>query len=158
MTTAPKTSTELKLIDWYSDASCRDTGEGGLFAYAVWSLSEAFESMAGPVLDSFPQLLSGDVLAAARGPEAAHFEQTNRDYGQLQREADFDHMELEIYRAAPVTPVVVFLGATDASLFSESYGEYFAVDSSTLTREGVALISALEAVYGAATFLTFLDT
>lgn len=152
----PKASTELDLVAW-DYANYDGTGEGGLFAYAVWSLTDVFAGP-GPVLNSFPQLTNADVLAGAKGAEAARFEAAQRNLSRLRRNTSLDELELEEFRTAETTPVIVFLGATDTSLYSEYYGEYFAVDGATLTERGAALIAGLEAVYGPATFLTFLDT
>ena len=156
MNTSPNSSTGLDLVAW-DYANYDGTGEGGLFAYAVWSLTDLFAGP-GPVLNSFPQLKNDDVLAGAKGAEATRFEAAQRNLERLRRNTSLDELELEEFRTAETTPVIVFLGATDTSLYSEYYGEYFAVDGATLTERGAALIAGLEAVYGPATFLTFLDT
>lgn len=158
MATTAKTSTELNLVNWHGFSGYEGTGEGGLFAYAVWSLGEIFNSLSGPVLNSFPQLTSADVLTGIHGAEARRFQAADQNLSQLRANAPLDGLELEEYRTAPKIPVAVFLGATDSSLFSEYLGEYFSVDALKLTEEGERLIDALEAVYGPATFLTFLDT
>lgn len=155
--TTPKTSTELDLVSW-DYANYQGTGEGGLFAYAVWSLDEVFNSLSGPVLNSFPQLTQEDVLAGVKGAEAAYFWKRADNLQRLRYSFSNDELELEEFRRAVKTPVTVFLGATDSSLYDESLGEYFAVDRENLTDRGLTLITALEAVYGPATYLTFLDT
>lgn len=157
MNTTPNSSTGLDLVNWYGFPGYEGTGEGGLFAYAVWSLIDLFAGP-GPVLNSFPQLTSADVLAGVNGEEDYLFQAADRNLARLRSTTSLDELEFEEFRAAPKVPVSVFLGATDSSLFSEDLGEYFSVDVMKLTEKGDRLIDALEAVYGPATFLTFLDT
>lgn len=145
----------MDFVNWpHDDEAYRDSGEGGLFAYAVWPEAE-MKCFA----DVSPQMPAPDVLVDATGPLAIDFraqrsivnsdEYSDSDEGYTAKEFD-----LQISTGA-----VVFLGSTGASLFREYGGSYFHVTAEALTVDGRNVVDALTAAYGAEpTFVTYLDT
>lgn len=145
----------MALINWpeLGEASAyRDSGEGGLFAYAVWApqKDECF-------VDVRPAMTVPDVLVRAVGPEASEFTEQSKEYNSLVSGRDMNYYEATL-RSLASFGTVVQLGSTGASLYSEQAGDYFYVTREGLTEAGLALIETLEAVYGEATFVTYLDT
>lgn len=116
-----------------------DSGEGGLFAWAVVrSTSDnepATRAEGGCNVDVHVVLSQPDVQVS--GPDLW----TNHD----------DYSFGESVTAA------VFLGATSHSLYSSESGNYFTVTPDSLTDEGKAIVAALSVV-GKVELLTFLDT
>lgn len=145
----------MTFVNWpHDDEAYRDSGEGGLFAYAVWP-----ESKMACFGDVQPQMPAPDVLVDATGPLAIDFraqrsivnsdEYSDSDEGHTAKEFD-----LQIS-----TGSVVFLGSTGASLFREYGGSYFHVTSAALTDAGRTVVETLTAAYGSEpTFVTYLDT
>jgi len=143
----------MNLVTWpasdYDGFGYRDSGEGGLFAYAVWPAQDGECSV-----DVRPQMPLADVLVSARGPLHEDFEDQRRSY-HYDSKADY---EVQMYRLQEEAGTVVFLGSTSASLHDEGNG-YFEMTADSLTPEGLAVVTALSAAYGTeATFVTYLDT
>lgn len=139
---------------WDPDFGYRDSGEGGLFAYAVWDLPAETDC----VVDTHPALGLGDVRVAAHGPLRPDFEEQdvrNRsaDWGTAESYSAHEH------HVEASFGTVVFLGSTGGSFFSEHRGEYFSVTAEDLTETGTTLVATLSTVYGSEpTFVTYLDT
>jgi hypothetical protein len=144
--------TLLNWPDWSKDSGYRDSGEGGLFAYAVWAAPKAECSV-----DVRPSLFKGDVLVNAIGPLRAEFDAQERRYRNGSSGADVNYKDLTLSTAVTLG-TVVFLGSTAGSFFDDRSGEYFIATETALTETGIAVVSNLEAIYGEATFLTYLDT
>lgn len=141
------------LVNWptYNDLNWRDSGEGGLFAYAVWDTVKA-----DCMVDVHPTMGAGDVLVQANGPLRRAFDDQYNDYSM---DRDYTDYRAHWARHLVTAGTVVFLGSTGGSFYSDAQGEYFNVDYVDLTAEGVRIIDTLNAVYGQkATFVTFLDT
>lgn len=142
----------MQLVNWpgsYDDSEYRDTGEGGLFAYAVWNLPPKNEC----TVDTAPALAKADVLVDAIGPLFTDFAHQSRG---LSRTGDFD---LDEHNSEISLGTVVFLGSTGASLYDEHDGDYFKVVRESLTEDGTKLVNTLTNHYGTEpTFVTYLDT
>lgn len=145
------------LVNWprWDDERYRDSGEGGLFSYVVWDSEEANCS-----IDVFPSMGMGDVLSSVKGPLAESFRLQESDYASFSNSNDGTTSWEEIhYNTQVPLGTVLFLGSTRGAFFEDSIGEYFAVDESTLTPEGSALVRSIsEAMGSEPTFLTYLDT
>lgn len=123
------------IINW-SAPGYTDSGEGGLFAYAMW------ETPGECVILSSPSIQFSDVLVHAEGPLAEDFIEADRHY--------------QISASFPATSIVL-LGSTGESLHSDD--GYRQVTRDNLTSEGQTLVDTLSVVYGSdPTFVTFLDT
>ena len=149
------------LVNWpswnYEDTDdWRDTGEGGLFAYAVWSNDTKHEC----VVDVYPRIGVADVLAGVRGPLSGEFYNQNSEFSGAMNEVFRDRTPAEVvyYETQIAVDNVLFLGSTSGSWFADYLGEYFTVDTEDLTDEGRNIINAISALYGEPTFLTYLDT
>ena len=142
------------LVEWGNGSinDYRDTGEGGLFAYAVWSTPKAECFM-----DVHPMLPAGDVLVDAIGPAGNDFTDAQKKLSSSYGHSDADHYKV-FMDTSTVTGTVLFLGSVNESLHSESVGEYYRVARDTLTVEGGTIVDAISASYGEPTFLTYLDT
>lgn len=145
----------MTFVNWaHDDEGYRDSGEGGLFAYAVWP--EPKMTCFG---DVHPQMPAPDVLVDATGPLAMEFRAQRSnvdadDYNDSNEGYSAKEFDLQIS-----TGTVVFLGSTGASLFREYGGSYFHVTSESLTDAGRIVIETLTAAYGSEpTFVTYLDT
>lgn len=145
----------MVFVNWpYDDENYRDSGEGGLFAYAVWP-----EAKMACFSDVHPQMPAPDVLVDATGPLAIDFRAQRSiinadDYGDSDESYSAKEFDLQIS-----TGSVILLGSTGASLFSERGGSYFHVTSEALTNAGRIVMEALTAAYGSEpTFVTYLDT
>lgn len=139
-------------VNWNFDTH-RDTGEGGLFAYAVFPKPEKFECF----MDVHPTINHWDVVIAAVGPMSADFREAEQIfYADMSK--PLDERPDNWLEAAVQIGAIVFLGSTNASLWSENEAHYFTVTRDTLTGKGVAMMDALAAVYGEPTYVTFLDT
>jgi hypothetical protein len=145
----------MTFVNWPVDNEAyRDSGEGGLFAYAVWP-----ESKMACFVDVHPQMPAPDVLVDASGPLATDFRSqrsnvNDSDYSDSDESYSAKEFDLQISTGA-----VVFLGSTGASLFREHGGSYFHVTSEALTDVGRTVIETLTAAYGSEpTFVTYLDT
>lgn len=155
--------TKLNLIKWPSIAVegnepiYRDTGEGGLFAYATWSLENVKQDC---FIDVAPSMNFGDVRIASVGPDEKLFRWQTKNYEELSNSNQtFQEQQEKLISNTVLTMGAVFLGSTSSSLFDDNTGEYFIVTESALTSEGLAIIKALEGAYGAkATYSTYLDT
>lgn len=156
--------TKLNLINWPSpgfiggsEPVYRDTGEGGLFAYATWSLENVKQDC---FIDVTPSMNFGDVRVASVGPDEKLFRWQTKNYEELSNSnRPFDEqIEKMISNTVPAMGAV-FLGSTSFSLFDDKVGEFFIVTEDALTEEGLAIVKALETVYGSkATYSTYLDT
>lgn len=145
----------MTFVNWpHDDEAYRDSGEGGLFAYAVWA-----EPKAECFTDVHPQMPAPDVLVDATGPLAIDFraqrsivnsdEYSDSDEGYSAKELD---LQISVGAA-------VLLGSTGASLFREYGGSYFHVTADFLTDAGRSVVEALTTAYGSEpTFVTYLDT
>lgn len=144
--------TLLNWPTWSEDSGYRDSGEGGLFAYAVWDTPKA-----DCYMDVHPSLFKGDALVRADGPLRGEFDEQVRDFTNEMSRADFDYDRATLSSAVTLG-TVVFLGSTSGSFFDDRVGDYFTASRDSLTEAGLTVISALEAIYGPATYLTYLDT
>lgn len=140
-------------VNWpgFSDPEWRNTGEGGLYAYAVWDdvAKECF-------VDTFPRISVADVFIAAHGPLSSDFGEQYRRYAH---DHDYTDYEARDHRHEISFDAVLFVGSTIGSFYSDHAGSYFSVDRIDLNPEGLRVIETLEAVYGSkATFVTYLDT
>lgn len=144
--------TLLNWPNWSEDSGYLDTGEGGLFAYAVWASPKS-----ECIVDVHPNLFMGDVLVQADGPLRSEFSAQRREFMTGVNGADFNYERL-MFSSAVSLGTVVFLGSTGGSFYDDRAGAYFTASRNSLTDAGLAVISALEAVYGPATYLTYLDT
>jgi hypothetical protein len=145
----------MTFVNWpFDDEAYRDSGEGGLFAYAVWP-----ESKMACFGDVRPQIPAPDVLVDATGPLAIDFRAqrsniSENDYSDSDEGYSAKEFDLQVSVGS-----VVFLGSTGASLFSERGGSYFHATSEALTDAGRTVIETLTAAYGSEpTFVTYLDT
>lgn len=141
--------TLLNWPDWSEDSSYRDSGEGGLFAYAVWDAPKG-----ECIVDVHPTLFTGDVLLRADGPLRSEFDAQRRNFNTGSG-SDYDRLMLS---TAVTLGTVVLLGSTGGSFYNDHLGDYFSASRDSLTEAGLAVVTALEAVYGPATYLTYLDT
>lgn len=145
--TTMETKEEVQLVDWatpsYEDGGYRNTGEGGMFAYATWSLDGVKHNC---FIESSPFMSHPDVIVASVGPDAEDFKAQAR-YSRC----DDDQNMVS-------APIVIYLGSTADSLYDDHYGDFFTVTKDTLTEQGRGIVEALEALYGPATFTTYLDT
>lgn len=141
----------MTLVNWPAPADpYRDTGEGGLFAYAVWDHPDT-----NCVVDAFPQFGMADVMVRAVGPLAETFERMERNY---LRNSGGSYEDTYLDSLTGVGSAI-FLGSTGSSLFNENVGEYFIVDAGALNDAGRTVVDALSAAYGSEpTFITYLDT
>lgn len=147
----------MTFVNWpfSDDLGYRDSGEGGLFAYAAWPTFEDAECH----IDAMPQIPLADVLVAAHGSLDEDFKLQARDYHRRDNSGEEVSYEEMMFDLQIALGAVVFLGSTSASLYSERNGEYFSVTADSLTEKGKAMIDALTAAYGVEpTFLTYLDT
>ncbi len=114
----------------------QDSGEGGLFVYAVWSYISA-----STVQDVDISMGVGS-LQGAYGPLATKITRNNyTNEGGM----DFD--------------AVVLIGSTGSSLYNSAYGEYASFTRDNLSERGRTLVRLLEELYGGeATLVTYLDT
>lgn len=144
--------TLLNWPTWSEDSGYRDTGEGGLFAYAVWASPKS-----ECIVDVHPNLFMGDVLVRADGPLRSELEAQRREFSRGMNAEDVNYERLMISSAVTLG-TVVFLGSTSGSFFDDRGGDYFTASRDSLTEAGLAVVSALETVYGPATYLTYLDT
>jgi hypothetical protein len=163
-TTHRKCTLMTHLIAWPAlgeETGWRDSGEGGLFVYAVWPLP-ATECH----VDAMPLLGHGDVLVGAAGPlrtaflpyyspEAGGCIRVRPVFGYDEEE---DAEDLSTSLRLAVTGTVVFLGSTGSSYFHDGGGDYFTATGSTLTEAGAAFVASLTALFGEPTFVTYLDT
>lgn len=160
------------LVKWpVNDARYHDTGEGGLFAYAVAAAADTELDHACSV-DVRTHLTLPDVCVNAERDK--FWDRTNepyrtwetgfraRDYLLANGREDFADW---VAHAKPTSELseplwsAVFLGSTGASLCSDAVGGYFTVTADDLTPAGTRLFDALSAAYGGGvTLLTFLDT
>lgn len=145
----------MVFVNWpVDDETYRDSGEGGLFAYAVWA-----EPNADCFIDVHPQMPAPDVLVAAVGPmvedfRLQRFNNSDRDYGNGPDSYSAEQFDLQV-----ATGSVVFLGSTGGSYFQERGGSYFSVTADVLTETGRSVVDTLTAAYGTEpTFVTYLDT
>ena len=126
----------------------RDSGEGGLMVYAVWGYITAPSHLNDVYLDT------GEVLVSAKGPLA---ELINHHQQEARKSESLDRGDWNFRVSA-----AVLISSTDESIYGETFtsgGEYFSVERSDLTESGLAIVTALEALYGEpATLVTFLDT
>jgi hypothetical protein len=147
---------EMTLVNWPvpstepEDSDWRSTGEGGMFAYAVWPTQSA-ECM----VDVRPQMPLPDVMVRAYGPMEPAFEAQSRNH-RYNPDANFYE---EAFNDMEEVGTAVFLGSTYASLVEHGGGSYFSVEASALTEAGAAMVAALTEAYGTEpTFVTYLDT
>lgn len=145
----------MTLVNWPSwdpDGGYHDSGEGGMFAYAVWPQLES-----ECIVDTNPLLSRGDALVAAHGPISGTFaEQTNSNGTEW---SDATSHTAHIHSLERSFGTVVFLGSTAGSFYSDARGEYFAVTEESLTEACADLMNSLTLAYGVApTFVTYLDT
>lgn len=129
-----------------------DSGEGGLFAYAIW------ETLPGPndcYVDGQPMLTEANVLIGATGPLANIIIQRPNDY--LQNYDEWREQYLQDLQGIGIG-AFVFLGSTSQSLWQEDAGEYYTITEDNLTPKGKTIIDAISAMYGQPTYVTGLDT
>lgn len=119
--------------------------------WAVWGHEPSWDQC---YVDHILDMTTWDVMVSAEGP----FAQDVRDAEKAYRQRGYptpgtdDTPPLGVALGAGL-----YLGSTPHSLHDG--GEYFSVTGAHhLTAHGAILISAMEAVYGPATYLTFLDT
>lgn len=121
-----------------ADKQWEGTGEGGLYAYAIWPVIKT-----NCFVENYPLLEDHDVMIKAVGPVAEDFD---RLYRETSRNLVFE------------ASTVILLGSTDTAWFNDNTKNYFHVTRSDLTDAGKAVVETLEAMYGEATFVTLLDT
>lgn len=145
------------VYDGGAEPPYRDTGEGGLFAYATWSLEDVKQDCH---IDVRPYMNFGDVRVQSVGPDEKLFRWQDKNYQEISNSGKpFDEQYNAIATNIVPAMVAVFLGSTSASLFNDNSGDYFVVTEDSLTEEGLALVKALEGIYGSkATYSTYLDT
>lgn len=144
----------MNFVNWPTDWDVwSDSGEGGLFAYAVWSPVDGNCN-----IDVKPQIPLGDVLVSANGPLDDDFNAQSRDFRELTRGEYTEHgYAVASFDVQVEVSAAILLGSTRSSFHSR--GDYFSVSVDNLTDEGRALIATLTAAYGSApTYLTYLDT
>lgn len=136
----------LPLVEWPAPGEgWVDTGEGGLFAYAFWEHQSGWDRC---VVERLVDVLPWDVMVDAVGPMGP-------DFVVVDRAGERDADGMPVVSGLDVG-VAVYLGSSPYS--SQASDRYFRVSSSVLTSQGAGAVGALEAVFGEATFVTFLDT
>jgi len=138
---------EASVLDEYS--AYRDSGEGGLMVYAVWSAY-----MSAPSSLSEVSLDFSEVFVSAHGPLKEAVDRSLQA-GRLAQRKSLDAGLDQLFSS------VVLIGSTDESFYTEQSfgGTYFQVTRDDLSSSGLKLVETLEALYGeAATLVTFLDT
>lgn len=127
----------------------RNSGEGGLMVYAVWGYITAPSCLNDVYLDT------SEVLVSAEGPLAELISRHQKEAQSADVVGGGGDWNLRVSAA-------VLISSTGESIYGESFtgsGDYFSVDRSDLTESGLAIVTALEALYGEpATLVTFLDT
>ena len=153
----------MELVRWPTPVEgYRDTGEGGLYAFALWETPPEADNCH---VDFIPRVDLWDVATGFHGPLAPALREAESDTLKALEEASRipGYLESAAYAEAGVAlstvNVIVPLGSTGASLYSEEKGEYFSVEGMRdLTPPGCALLATLAAIYGKPTYATFLDT
>lgn len=124
----------------FGDDGWRDTGEGGLYVYAVFNPEWKTHSTVISTVLEFTEL---DTMVGAVGPLAEQYKVAERAMGPYWE-----------YKNVPVETAIL-IGSTGSSYY---WDEYMIYGRDNLTVAGLVTITALESMYGEATFLTFLDT
>lgn len=134
------------LIQFPEGNGWQDTGEGGLFAYAVVRENSdnavAPRERGGCCVDVHNTLNRPDVQVWGPSLWTPLYGNDMRDQRSMQSESLI---------------ASVFLGATNQALYSENEGDYFRVSEESLTEDGKAIVRALS-LLGQVEYLTFLDT
>lgn len=131
----------MNFIDWSVIESNKfeNSGEGGLFCYAVVRASKAVQKNEC-IVDCSAQLSDPNVQVGV-----------SRSF-----EKEF-WLEKENGTVSENLVAVVLLGSTSNSAYNLSRGEYFSVGFENLTSAGVELVNSLS-LLGEVELLTFLDT
>jgi hypothetical protein len=137
-------------IDYERGEGWRDSGEGGLFFYAVWDNA----TPANCSVDASPALHMADVLVGAHGPLAKRFDEQREAWRAAADARDYERAYID---SGISFDTVLLLGTTSASLF---YDDYFQIrDLSDLTEAGRGIVQAISAAMGTEpTFVSYLDT
>ncbi len=147
--TPPETINTVNWPDPRLDPEWASTGEGGLWALAVWD-EESSTMTHDCAVDTLPHLPYPDVLA---GKDATT---VLRQYWSYSYESDA--LESENTESYPFLGVLL-LGSTVDSWYSEERGEYFTVNHWDLGKEMQIVLAELDKHYGVnSRILTFLDT
>jgi hypothetical protein len=128
-----------------NDATLRDTGEGGMYAYLFvdWE-GVSLQAEGGCTVDVEVSMSYPDVALTDRELWPSWGQNLDRTFDSLRS------------RSAAAT---VFLGATNQSLWVEAAGTYYTATAANLTPAGDALYGGLWVAFRAQPrIITFLDT
>lgn len=154
-------------VIWPTD--CRDTGEGGLWVYAVVLADRVVDFVACHGPDTTVALPLPDVVLSdddqVYPPEEKNWWHRPEPENLTDPAALKDfvmRVEMWVYRRVTHGSSVlaaVCLGSSGGSWWNEDMGEYWRCTPETLTDEGRALLNSLAKLYGAEpSLITYLDT
>lgn len=140
----------------------QDTGEGGLYAAVWWPHKDEWDRCC---VGALADMHMADVMSDWSGPNKPEFTDWGTRYkDEAAWEAKYPdgpkfYESAEYARSfyGEAVGALLYLGSTPHALWNDEAG-YFKVTAEALTAKGKALVEAAEALYGPATYLTFLDT